>query len=190
MSQFPPSNSTFTQQPPPTHHIHNPSDPLPGSKGAAAPAAPDYSADVTNDPRVWQDRNQRGTDTGAVVAGGQHAASPSPMGSSTGVGAGGVGAGGAGAGGYGNNPQGSRTAYDEERPMGVQPAEGGGVAVGQGAADANLPEGKAKVTDRIIGKTQKVAGKVTGNAAMHEKGELREAGGKLAAQGQARAPHD
>ncbi|KAI0363951.1 hypothetical protein BV20DRAFT_957254 [Pilatotrama ljubarskyi] len=178
MSQFPPSE-TFAKQPPPSHHIHNSSDPLPGSRGAA-PAAPDYSADVTNDSRVWQDRNERefgaGTDTGAVVAGGQHSASPAP------------------GQGLGENPRGSRTAYDEGRPLGVQPSEAGGVAVGEGgggdAADANLPEGKAKMTDKIIGKTQKVAGKMTHNAAMHEKGELREAGGKLAAQGQARAPHD
>ena len=31
---------------------------------------------------------------------------------------------------------------------------------------------------------------MTHNPELHEKGELREAGGKLAAQGRARAPHD
>ena len=33
-------------------------------------------------------------------------------------------------------------------------------------------------------------GKVFDKEALHEKGELREAGGKAAAMGQARAPHD
>ncbi|KAI0776638.1 hypothetical protein BD413DRAFT_610249 [Trametes elegans] len=172
MSQHLPSstaNNTFTAQPPPAHHIHRDSEPLPGSRGAA-PAAPNYDAAVTNDSATWQSRNERefgaGTDTGAVVAGGQHQGGRGP---------------------FGSNPTDSRTAYDEPRPLGVEPTERGGVAVG---GDSNLPEGKAKVTDKIIGKTQKVAGKVTHNAAMHEKGELREAGGKLAAQGQARAPHD
>lgn len=35
-----------------------------------------------------------------------------------------------------------------------------------------------------------LTGKVTNNAGMHEKGELRESGGKAAAQGQTRGPHD
>ncbi|EIW56831.1 uncharacterized protein TRAVEDRAFT_128527 [Trametes versicolor FP-101664 SS1] len=168
MSQFPTTNETFATQPPPSHHIHDSSDVLPGARGAAQ-AAPDYSADVTNDSGVWQDRNQRefgaGTDTGAVMAGGQHSTSPESFG----------------------DTQGGRTAFNEDRPMGVEPTERGGVAVG---GDPNLPEGKAKLADKIIGKTQKVAGKVMSKPAMHEKGELREAGGKAAAQGQARAPHD
>ena len=67
------------------------------------------------------------------------------------------------------------------------------------------------MTDKLIGKTQKVrlsptsecasrsgcadlgvqvTGKITRSAEMHEKGELREAGGKAAAMGEARAPHD
>ncbi|KAI0669011.1 hypothetical protein C8Q78DRAFT_1044153 [Trametes maxima] len=71
--------------------------------------------------------------------------------------------------------------------MDVRPTAVGGVAVG---GDADLPEGHAGLADKVIGKTQKVTGKMTHNAAMHEKGELREAGGKKAAMGQARAPHD
>lgn len=35
-----------------------------------------------------------------------------------------------------------------------------------------------------------VAGKITKNPEMHEKGELRESGGKGAVTGEARAPHD
>ena len=45
------------------------------------------------------------------------------------------------------------------------------------------------LTRRTHAHTQ-VAGKMTHNPELHEKGELREAGGKLAAQGRARAPHD
>ncbi|KAH9886962.1 hypothetical protein C8Q73DRAFT_794998 [Cubamyces lactineus] len=178
MSQYPPTNAasnTFTTQPPPSHHLHGSSDPLPGARGAA-PAAPNYSADVTNDSRVWQDRNQRefgpGSDTAAVMAGGQHSAGTTGPGKEASA--------------YDDNTMG-KTAFNEDRPLGVQPTERGGVAIG---GDPDLPEGKAKMTDKIIGKTQKVTGKVMGNAAMHEKGELREAGGKAAAQGQARAPHD
>ncbi|KAI9061869.1 hypothetical protein FKP32DRAFT_1594074, partial [Trametes sanguinea] len=171
MSQFPPSstlNETLTTQPPPAHHLHSSSDPLPGAPSSNANAAPNYSADVTNDSRVWQGRNERefgaGSDTGAVIAGGQHQAVS------------------------GGDEREGKTAYTEERPMGVQPAARGGVAIGS-AADQDLPEGKAKVTDKIVGKAQKVTGKMTGNAELHERGELREAGGKAAAQGQARAPH-
>jgi hypothetical protein len=36
----------------------------------------------------------------------------------------------------------------------------------------------------------KVVGKVTHKPELHEKGELREAGGKAASMGDARAPHD
>ncbi|RPD76813.1 hypothetical protein L226DRAFT_611240 [Lentinus tigrinus ALCF2SS1-7] len=155
-------DNTFATQPPPTHHVHKSSDVLPGARGAAASdsqSAPNYSTDVTENPRVWQDAHERmygaGSDTRAVVAGGQY---DSP---NTGVGS--------------------------ERPMDVQLTEQGGVAPG---GNPNLPEGHAKVTDKIIGKTQKITGKMTHNPEMHEKGELREAGGKMAAQGQARAPHD
>ena len=35
-----------------------------------------------------------------------------------------------------------------------------------------------------------VIGKVTGNPEMHERGELRESGGKDATRGEGRAPHD
>ncbi|EKM76206.1 hypothetical protein AGABI1DRAFT_94308 [Agaricus bisporus var. burnettii JB137-S8] len=77
----------------------------------------------------------------------------------------------------------------QERPLGVQPATQGGVAIG-GRQDEDLPMGKATAADKMIGKTQKVAGKMGKNPELHEKGELREAGGKAATTGQARAPHD
>ncbi|OSD03826.1 hypothetical protein PYCCODRAFT_1476760 [Trametes coccinea BRFM310] len=141
-----PLTTTLRTQPPPTHHLHSSSDPLPGASSPAA-APPNYSADVTNDPRAWQDPGMRERERGdvrAVVAGAQHHAGPDT---------------------------------DTEREAEAEAGAGG----------------KPKVTDKIVGKTQKVAGKMTGNAALHEKGALREAGGKAAAaaaQGQARAPHD
>ncbi|TRM63204.1 hypothetical protein BD626DRAFT_402834 [Schizophyllum amplum] len=80
-----------------------------------------------------------------------------------------------------------KNAFTEERPMGVEPTSQGGVAVG---GQDDKPMGKAKFTDKMVGKTEKVIGKMSKNPQMHEKGELREAGGKQAAIGQARAPHD
>ncbi|KII90175.1 hypothetical protein PLICRDRAFT_108103 [Plicaturopsis crispa FD-325 SS-3] len=79
------------------------------------------------------------------------------------------------------------TAYNSERPLDTRPTEQGGVAIG-GRDD--LPEGKAGFGDKLIGKAQKVVGKTTHKPELHEKGELREAGGKAAARGDARAPHD
>lgn len=96
------------------------------------------------------------------------------------------------------------TAFTTERPLGVQPTpEGinhsimaiksdsqilaGGVAIG---GQPNLPEGHAGFGDKVIGKTQKVIGKYTKNEELHEKGELRETGGKGAVLGDARAAHD
>ncbi|OBZ74533.1 hypothetical protein A0H81_05193 [Grifola frondosa] len=160
-------DATFSRQPVPTHHVHHSSDVLPGARGGTPPA--DYSTDVTNDPRTWQDNNQRrfgaGTDTSAVMAGGQH---NTPE-----------------AGAHQTAPV--HSAFNEDRPMDVQPTSQGGVAIG---GNNNLPEGKASMTDKLIGKGQKVAGKVMRNPDLHEKGELRESGGKDAAAGQAQAPHD
>ncbi|KAI9511228.1 hypothetical protein F5148DRAFT_1172763 [Russula earlei] len=80
-----------------------------------------------------------------------------------------------------------RNAFNSERPLDVQPAPEGGVA--RGGQD-DLPLGKANILDKVVGKTEKVIGKITGNAERHEVGELREAGGKKAVIGEARAPHD
>lgn len=46
-------------------------------------------------------------------------------------------------------------AFNTERPLNVEPAPQGGVAVG-GDEGAELPMGKASMGDKIIGKTQKV----------------------------------
>ncbi|KAF8555186.1 hypothetical protein OG21DRAFT_1496474 [Imleria badia] len=80
-----------------------------------------------------------------------------------------------------------RNAFNSERPLGVTPVPEGGVAIG---GQPNLPEGKANMGDKIVGKTQKVIGKYTHNPDLHERGELRETGGKAAAEGRARAAHD
>ncbi|KAJ3830459.1 hypothetical protein F5880DRAFT_1468339 [Lentinula raphanica] len=80
-----------------------------------------------------------------------------------------------------------RNAFTEQRPMDVQPTSAGGVAIG---GNSDLPEGKASMMDKVVGKTQKVIGKATHKPEMHEKGELRESGGKAAVLGEARAPHD
>ncbi|KAI0728821.1 hypothetical protein C8Q72DRAFT_875553 [Fomitopsis betulina] len=125
------------------HHIHRDSETLPGARGSAAAA--NYSTDVTNNDRVWQDNNQRRFGAGT----------------------------------------GDR-AYPVW-PLNVQPTAAGGVAI-DGRDD--LPLDKATLTDKLVGKTQKVAGKVTKNPEMHEKGELRETGGKSAVTGEARALHD
>ncbi|THG95966.1 hypothetical protein EW026_g5770 [Hermanssonia centrifuga] len=156
--------NVFAAQLAPEHHTHQSSDVLPGARGVAP--APDYSADNTNDSGVWEGNNKRrfgaGTDTNAVMAGGQH---------------------------NGDNYTATDDADFEhdERPMNVKSTGAGGVAI-DGRDD--LPEGHAKLMDKVAGKTQKVAGKLMHKPEMHEKGELREAGGKEAAAGRARAPHD
>jgi len=164
----------FAAQPPPSHHIHRDSEVLPGARGAER-QPPNYDASNTNDQATWVPDNERrfgaGTDTTAPMAGGQHSTS------ATGV----------SGGDYDQPPPAGRNAYSEDRPMNVHPTSQGGVAV-DGRDD--LPEGRAKFTDKLVGKTQKVVGKVSHNAEMHEKGELRESGGKAAVLGEARAPHD
>ncbi|KIP05686.1 hypothetical protein PHLGIDRAFT_119589 [Phlebiopsis gigantea 11061_1 CR5-6] len=160
-------DNVYAQQPPPQHHQHTSSDILPGARGASEGTF-DYSADVTTDPRVWQTNNERrfgaGTDTGAVMAGGQHSTTETDAPSTW-----------------------DNSAAHPDRPMNVQTTNAGGVAI-DGRDD--LPEGHAKLTDKIIGKTQKVTGKMMHKPELHEKGELREAGGKEAAAGRARALHD
>ena len=82
----------------------------------------------------------------------------------------------------------SFSGFSSERPTDVKPTNEGGVAVG--GQDDDLPEGKAGFADKMIGKTQKAVGKIAKKPDMEEKGELRAAGGKQAAMGQARVPHD
>ncbi|KAL0575098.1 hypothetical protein V5O48_006874 [Marasmius crinis-equi] len=155
-----PGNDLNTAAMRPEHQIHGSSDVLPGSKGVSNI---DYSAENierSGPNKVWSEGDER------EFARDQTSATH-PSGT--------------------HHDTSGQNAFNSERPMNVQPTEAGGVAIG-GRSD--LPEGKASATDKLIGKTQKVMGKMTHNAEMHEKGELRESGGKAVAAGGARAPHD
>ncbi|KAF9444246.1 hypothetical protein P691DRAFT_778392 [Macrolepiota fuliginosa MF-IS2] len=90
--------------------------------------------------------------------------------------------------GHGAGTDGREGLY-EERPLGAQPAKKGGVVVG-GHENPNMPMGNAGLTDKLLGKTQKVMGKVMNKPDMQEEGQLREAGGSTAVRGSARATHD
>lgn len=145
--------SDFVTQRPPEHHIHRDSEVLPGARGSAP--APDYSADVTNNDRVWQDNNQRqfgaGTDDRAVMGGAQHQSAAAPS----------------------TRAQSGRDAYNEDRPLDAQPTPAGktrhlrkirtaqadSCIVGGVAIDGrdDVPLGKASFSDKLIGKTQKVS---------------------------------
>ncbi|KAH9984403.1 hypothetical protein BJV77DRAFT_1162555 [Russula vinacea] len=77
-------------------------------------------------------------------------------------------------------------AFNSERPLDVQPTLAGGFLV----AVKMIADGEGKSSGQGYWKIEKVIGKVTQNAEKHEAGELREAGGKKAVIGEARAPHD
>ncbi|KAF9221796.1 hypothetical protein BS17DRAFT_710360 [Gyrodon lividus] len=159
----------------PRHQLHDPSQPLPGSDVPAAAQTQGYLPEnkrlPVSDPAgaTQQPTGQIGTEDLTACQSGK-------------------GQGAAGPGGFAaqHGSQG-RTAFNSERPLGVAPTPEGGVAIG---GQSDLPEGHAGFGDRFIGKTQKVVGKYTNNPEMHEKGELRETGGKAAAEGRARAAHD
>ena len=101
-------DNVYAQQPPPEHHQHRSSDVLPGARGANNGAV-DYSSNVTNDSDVWQTNNERrfgaGTDTDAVMAGGQHSTTAT------------------------NVPSTTDNAFEPERPLNVQPTSAGELTV-------------------------------------------------------------
>ncbi|KZV70558.1 hypothetical protein PENSPDRAFT_579233 [Peniophora sp. CONT] len=78
--------------------------------------------------------------------------------------------------------QAGSNAFNSDRPLDAPPTQQGDIAAG---GQSDLPQGKASAMDKVIGKTEKVMGKVLKKPAMHEKGELREAGGKEAARSDA-----
>ncbi|KAJ3572199.1 hypothetical protein NP233_g3244 [Leucocoprinus birnbaumii] len=191
MSNF--NNTDFNTQPTgatrPEHHLHKSSEPLPGAAGAQP--STDYSTGQFTDstsrtgyqPELGGGETQNTMDRLGEYGGGGMDAERS-MGqqerrpqvgfadergyddslrdnSATGA---------TGATGIG------RDEGYTDRPLGVQPAREGGVALG-GRQNEELPMGKAGLGDKVIGKTQKVMGKMSNNPEMHEKGELREAGG-------------
>ncbi|KAJ3784961.1 hypothetical protein GGU10DRAFT_399715 [Lentinula aff. detonsa] len=154
----------------PTHHVHGSNDPLPGAKRGVN--AVDYSAEtIERTPSTWNERTEEQFAReqpglrGATSEDRHHGHHDN----------------------HGEGHHGSRTDTSEQRPMDDQPTHGGGVAVG---ANANTSESKPSVIDKVVGKTQKIVGKATHKSEMHEKGELRETGGKAASQGALQTPHD
>ncbi|KAF5392032.1 hypothetical protein D9757_003217 [Collybiopsis confluens] len=163
-------NSTSLDATRPSHHVHHSNDPLPGAQRGVD--AIDYSAEtMERTPSTWNDRTEEqfardqpgmmGSSDRTTMGSDQHE--------------------------HEHEQTQGMNAFNEPRPMDVEPTPAGGVAVG-GRAD--LPEGKAGMMDKVVGKTQKVMGKAMHKPELHEKGELRESGGKAAAAGGARAPHD
>ncbi|KAK1231918.1 hypothetical protein PQX77_004955 [Marasmius sp. AFHP31] len=175
----------------PEHQLHNSSQPLPGAGGNHNI---DYSAqniERSGPDSVWNERDERQfasdqTHTGSHLPKDESQFTSGRTGHTDTTGHSDA-TGHTGTHSTGHHDTSGKNAFNSDRPMNVQPTEAGGVAVG-GRSD--LPEGRATATDKLVGKTQKVIGKMTHNAEMHEKGELRESGGKAAAQGAARAPHD
>ncbi|GBE86978.1 hypothetical protein SCP_1002230 [Sparassis crispa] len=157
------SSRSLKNASPPAHHVHRDSEFLPRANGALPSAG--YSTDRTNDSRTRAGSNERryGVDTnhGAVVRDEQQHGSVTSGALST---------------------ESGHNAYTEGKPLGMQPTS-------QGGQDDFL-QGKASSTDKFIEKTRKVAGKATHNAELHEKGELRQSGGKAAVTGEASAPHE
>ncbi|KAJ7468703.1 hypothetical protein FB451DRAFT_1092256, partial [Mycena latifolia] len=158
------NNTNLPGETRPEHHVHKASEPLPGARGGA-PAA-DYSASTMErmPSSAWQDADST-QPTREVPEFQTTRPDIERSGSATG-----------------------RNAFSDERPLNTEPHPEGGVAI-DGGHDG-MPMGKASAADKLIGKAQKIVGKVTHKPEMHEKGELRESGGKAAAMGDARAPHD
>ncbi|KAJ3808521.1 hypothetical protein F5876DRAFT_67216 [Lentinula aff. lateritia] len=163
----------------PSHHVHGSEDPLPGAKRGGVNAI-DYSAEtMERTPSTWNEGTERKfaqdhpeimgaqPEHGQTQTHREHHHNHHHE--------------------HHDRPQEGRNAFSEQRPMDVHPTSAGGVAVD---GNSDLPEGKATVMDKVVGKTQKIIGKATHKPEMHEKGELRETGGKAAARGEARALHD
>eukprot|EP00914_Ancora_sagittata_P022598 GHVO01044861.1.p1 GENE.GHVO01044861.1~~GHVO01044861.1.p1 ORF type:complete len:177 (-),score=16.02 GHVO01044861.1:47-577(-) len=153
----------------PSHTRHSENDVLPGAKKGGH--AVDYSVEtMERTPSTWNERTEEQfarEQPGIMGADSAQSSEQLPERQSS--------------------SQGRNAFTETQRPMDVQPTAAGGVAVG---GNSDLPEGKASMMDKLVGKTQKVIGKATHKPEMHEKGELRETGGKAAAQGEARAMHD
>ncbi|KAG5643128.1 hypothetical protein DXG03_001554 [Asterophora parasitica] len=195
MSAFPNNTSATAPISRPKHHLHSSNEPLPGARGAEP--AVDYSKDT-----LERAPNAAFNEQPTHISHNAGATTHNPMrhhGQSADI----------GTHDHGHNParriqdtatergnttgthtkslgptcQG-RNAFTEDRSLGVvTPTGGGGVAIGG-------KDNHAGLGDKIVGKTQKVAGKITDNAGLYEKGELRETGGKVAVRGEARAAHD
>ncbi|OAX34679.1 hypothetical protein K503DRAFT_724123 [Rhizopogon vinicolor AM-OR11-026] len=173
------NNNTALNTSRPQHQLHNSSQPLPGSESRAAAQTQDYSPaniERMSSSVIYGETESVPDDADSTRA----TRAPSAVGTGAGASA-----------PHPDSPQSAsvrgNTAFTSDRPLDVQPTSEGGVTIG---GQPDLPEGHAGLDDKIIGKTQKVVGKYTKNEELHEKGELRETGGKAAALGNARAAHD
>ena len=189
----------FRGQPRPEHHLHRDSEPLPSKDSTS------HDNGRLKGSGPWENRR----DIGAFIY--LPATAPSPASFDTrttligDVRFLGVTGFHQGTPDFHDSPSG-QNAFNSERPLNVKPTNEGGVAI-DGRGD--LPEGHSNVADKMIGKAQKViylpvpsassvptntlckvAGKYMNKPELHEKGELRESGGKLAVTGEARVPHD
>ncbi|TFY79475.1 hypothetical protein EWM64_g4534 [Hericium alpestre] len=131
MSQFDasPTNPTGVGERP-QHHQHNPSEPLPGARGGQ-PAA-DYSADTierTDGQTTGFDQGRRFENRDSDRVQGLQPT-------------------------YGVDDRGEQNVPVDSRPTDYQPTRAGGAP----GDDDELPEGKASMMDKVIGKTQKVRG--------------------------------
>ncbi|KAJ4481174.1 hypothetical protein J3R30DRAFT_3287781 [Lentinula aciculospora] len=147
----------------PSHHVHSSDDPLPGAQRGVNTV--DYSAEtMERTPSTWNDSMENQFTRAHPEMTGQREVAQHPHHDSL----------------QQSHGEGNGISR-EQRPVDVQPPPVGGVSVG---GNADLPEGKASVMDKVVGKTQKIIGKAAHNPDMHEKGELRETGGKAAARGE------
>ncbi|EGN94834.1 hypothetical protein SERLA73DRAFT_187902 [Serpula lacrymans var. lacrymans S7.3] len=172
----------------PTHHIHDSSEPLPGSGARNATSAQDYTpANIERTPSSAIHESSTPSDALSQRSTGGY---DSPDSTRATMGSPAVGTGAGGASHISYNQQKSsqgKSALDSDRQPDVQPSSAGGVAVG-GQDDST--QGHATMSDKIVGKTQKVMGKYMNKPAMHDKGEVRETSGKDAAQTMGRTAHD
>ena len=122
-------------QPRPEHHLHRDSEPLPGSNPMT------LSQEQSKDPGARENRPEVGTFTHICTSHTRrltvclgvtdvHQGTPDFQ-----------------------DPSFKQNAFNTERPLNVRPADQGGVAI-DGRGD--LPEGNANMTDKIVGKMQKV----------------------------------
>ena len=141
---FDPADS-FREQPRPEHHLHRESETLPGSDPMG------YDQDQTKDTRVLEGRRDIGTGTSFTYLPPLFAGSmrvliiADRLLGVIGVHQGSLDS---------NDPSFGQNAFNTERPLDVGPADQGGVAI-DGRGD--LPEGHANMTDKVIGKVQKVS---------------------------------
>ncbi|KAF4586133.1 hypothetical protein EYR38_010407 [Pleurotus pulmonarius] len=160
----------------PSHHVrHDESEPLPGARGARDTV--DYSPDNLGDDNTSWIRDKH---TAAAGYASTNERLPSALGGrdtvddrTNNLGD--------------NSPSWGR---DKSSTSTNNSSNNGRINLGAGFGkdiDAGETKGHAGMGDKVIGKTQQMMGKMTNNADLREKGELRETGGK---EGVYRAPRD